>query len=312
MVLEDYQLSTLRDRIREDFGLTESTTMNSIIDKKINDAQAWVVRRRKNWPWQEVFHNIDVPAAVSDTGDFTQGSRTVGSVPGSSIAARDIITTDVSASTNPTAGFLVQAYSDPNVTLFSQFLNTTEVGKSFRIVKGFFLLPEDFQSLEMATLEGDLEDPKMTWKTPDQIQRLKQEEVIISIKEKVYSVVQDPLSGTAAETNRRYLEVYPYLAQLTTLRLKYWRVPPKLVNDSDVPIIPHSDRMVLFYAAAWFFAQQQHETEPATFYRNLALTEIEKMAQEYSFADDPDDGERDTGLNFDFIPGPPEYPKFSD
>lgn len=311
MALEDYTLQGIRDRIKEDFGLSADTAMDAIIDKKINDALGWVTRRKKNWPWQETLVNIDVPAAATGTGDFTQGSRSVANVASATPVARDILTADTS-STLPSTGLLVEAFAGGTATLFQQWLDDTEVGKSFRLVKGFFQLPDDFVGMKSVTFEGALDDPRVFKRNPTVLSRLKQEETIINIRQKVYAVVQDPLSGTSAEDQRRYLEIFPYLTQLGVLHVRYWRVPPKLVNDADIPIIPHSDRMLLFYAASWFFSVAQREAQDTVaYYRDLSITELEKAIEEYEFADDATEEQDNESLTFNFIPGPPEFPEFT-
>lgn len=61
MALEDYNLQSIRERAAEEFGIDLDVQENVLtIDKRINDAIAWVVNRRKNWPFQERSATIEV------------------------------------------------------------------------------------------------------------------------------------------------------------------------------------------------------------------------------------------------------------
>lgn len=61
MPLEDYSLGSLRTRLSEEFGIDLNVAANnSALDRRINDAIAWVVNRRKNWPWLERDTVIDI------------------------------------------------------------------------------------------------------------------------------------------------------------------------------------------------------------------------------------------------------------
>lgn len=61
MALEDYDLKSIRERCAEEFGIDLDVGTNLLtIDKRINDAIAWIVNRRKNWPFQEKDTIIEV------------------------------------------------------------------------------------------------------------------------------------------------------------------------------------------------------------------------------------------------------------
>lgn len=70
MAFEEYNLNSLRERLREEFGVDDTAANNEIIDKRINDAQAWVVNRRKNWPFMERLKSIDF-------GEWTESTTAV-------------------------------------------------------------------------------------------------------------------------------------------------------------------------------------------------------------------------------------------
>lgn len=75
MAYENYDLVTLRTRLAEEFGIDISIAANSnTIDKRINDALAWIVNRRKNWPWQEREIAIDIGEVSASSVDSRYGA----------------------------------------------------------------------------------------------------------------------------------------------------------------------------------------------------------------------------------------------
>lgn len=73
MVVENYDLQSLRQRMSEEFGIDIVNEADNIttLDKRINDAIAWLGARKKNWPFLEVNANID----VGELSTATSGAR---------------------------------------------------------------------------------------------------------------------------------------------------------------------------------------------------------------------------------------------
>lgn len=82
MVFEDYTLSGMRDRLRNDYGLENTTDNNEVIRDKINDAITWVVRRRPNWPWMEMKGYLNTDPSVAGSAIVTQYNTTMLSIKG--------------------------------------------------------------------------------------------------------------------------------------------------------------------------------------------------------------------------------------
>jgi hypothetical protein len=96
------------------------------------------------------------------------------------------------------------------------------------------------------------------------------------------------------------------------LYLTYSGDAKKLVNDSDIPDIPRSDRFVLINAASWFTAQMVKDTEMVTFYRDGALNELERMTKEYQLSDDITEDIDVDNTNIPLLRGPSGYPEFEE
>ena len=75
MALELYDLVSLRTRCAEEFGLdlTDSNVVDQV-DKRINDAVAWIVNRRKNWPWLDAETTIDIGEGSSSVSGARYGA----------------------------------------------------------------------------------------------------------------------------------------------------------------------------------------------------------------------------------------------
>lgn len=284
MALDDYTLVDLRTRLTNEFGLSSSdANITSTLNEKINDALHRICRRRPNWPWLKQEFVIDVAAVQSGTIDVLQGSRVFSNasvVP----TIRDIITFE-SSGDSPTTGFMVHTQSAPSTTVGAQWINATEVGKAYRIVSGAFQLPDDFIRSEGAPLlvGSDPDATEFRYKDPDVFRKEAHRQIPAVLNHNLYTVVRDPID----QEERKYLMVYPYLTELATIRMSYYRDIPKLVNDADIPIIPRLDRQALWLMAAWYVALWRGE-ETATAYGGQAEEALERMAQEFELVDDPD------------------------
>lgn len=314
MVLEHYDLGSIRAEIRLEFGQEDTGLNNARVDNKINQAQAWVAGRR-DWPWMRTEHIVDIGASVSGYGVFTKGSRVCsiydqdGVALPSGIGVRDIISLSSSAG-DQTTGYLIAAISGTTVTLSSQFRGNTNTLSSLVAVtatKGYFELPEDFLRGESLVRQDTLGDWRPIFRGTKECEFIRNNTIGISLRRQVYTVTTDPL----ATSKRYFLAVYPYVGEVCSFKLPYHRVVPKLINGSDEPIIPLNDRIVLIHAGSWFFGQSIGN-ERAPLYRDMALQKIQDMLKHVDLMDEE---EIDSVFSSDpsgYIPGPNNFPMFEE
>jgi hypothetical protein len=157
-------------------------------------------------------------------------------------------------------------------------------------------------------LVNSLHDPKMDFVQPTRFNEVKHAGVTTASKDRYYTVVKDPIEDDTLSIEQKFLAVFPYIAAYEVIKLKYWRGAPKLVQDADKPIVPWEDRLVVWWACAWFVAQWQ-EDERIAVYRDSALNALEDMKNEHSFADDEDEDDR-VGDPTGFIYPPSGYEDF--
>lgn len=301
-VFDDYTLASIRSELKDEFGGDDTGDVNAKIDQKINQAVDWIVRRRQNWPWLKKEHVIDVASSTNGTGDFTQGSRTVENVTGLPVKRDILLMGEVEG--NGTTGYLITNVSGTTVTLDKQYRGTTEVGKIFTLQKYLFALPVDYIRLARISRLDSLLSDRMVYKRTSQFDHIRNSEGMVNIYDTVFTVRKDQLNETAL----RYLAIYPYVGRLTTFDITYWAKPLKLVEDDDIPVIPATDRMCLFYFAAWFYAQSIGD-DRSLMYRDQALQALNDMLAEFEDVDtfeydEPYDPTR-------FIEGPRGYPSFN-
>jgi len=74
MALEDYTLASIRQRMSEEFGIELNNENMSRIDNRINDALAWIVNRRKNWPWLHRDAAINIGEKSTSATDIRYGA----------------------------------------------------------------------------------------------------------------------------------------------------------------------------------------------------------------------------------------------
>lgn len=402
MALEDYDLISLRERLAEEFGIDLSIAENKVtIDKRINDAIAWIMNRRKNWPWSERDTSIDVgerttaieatryaagvfsryqnyatlctykqsvlePREIVDfggsglegmlvtdvtgnlatpystitfrhgyTGDDQQctilslvvGNPTVITVSldtaqGGTAVIPDQVTTFgvVIADTSHSLGnyngshyatrisdnsFSIPVNSTGHVGIV---LGTAKLAKQFTIAQGYFELPEDFIRNFVLNTEGSATENKMIYRHPSLLEREIRDNKLATSLNRLYTAVVDPLNISS----RKFILVFPYFTGRNVLHVKYWGDAKKLIADADVPDIPRSDRFVLFYAASWFVAQWQKDTDMVSFYRDGALNELERMTKEYQLSDDITENEDADDYYGGPVRGPEGFPEFQE
>lgn len=314
MVVETYQLSTLRDDVLEEFGkdITDAD-LKAKAERKINDAMLWIAKKRKDWPWRLKEYFAAVSPGTAITADVVQGSFVVANPSPISALDQRKIMVDVGG-TPGTFGYLVGVVDlvgpPPNYTLQSAYLGASENGKDLTLMEGVLALPTDFD--RMSTLEGVTGQGgqrKFLYRSPLEFEKIKRAGNLVGLNDFIYTVKPDPLT---IDFTSMYLMIFPYLNEYVNLHGNYWRNIEKLVNDSDVPVIPVDDRLTLLKFSYWFMAQHLREDkERVLMYKADALESLQDMTNHYELGDEPENLDDDGGLDIDFIPGPAGYPPFT-
>lgn len=303
MVLEDWTLGTILRQVREEFGLPDQVDTNRKIIDKINQAIGWLVARNQSWPWLRTEFVVDVSPGSTGVGSFTKGSRTV-AVASGSVSLRDIILVGDSTA-DATSGYLVTDDPSGSIILQSQYRGDTVSDATFQIQKGFCRLPDDFIRLVGTSDLSAINTTSLKYAPPAQFDVIKRARNVSSLIQRYYTVKPDPI-GLARNF---YLALFPYMASLTTLQGEYFRVPPKLLDLSDVPIVPLQDSPILLYVACWLSAITEGD-EKAVLYQEQAISLIEAAAKEYQLSDDLN--VREIFFEPNWIQGPANFPIFDD
>jgi hypothetical protein len=310
-MIEDWTLGTLKRQIRLELGLQDNPQQNEEIVNKINLAQSWVVRRRPNWPWMKKEYILDVKDDKLGNADFTKGSKTVTFYSGTPVK-RDIVIPS-GASGDQTLGYLITnvvPYVQAPGMALSPAIWTTTIQSQFRssdlgladcrMQTGFMQLPKDFirfdTSADLDSLSGD----RIRWRLPKVFDEIKRLQPGPGLGNRYYTIKPDPLG----EEKRMYIAFFPYISRLTTIQGDYYAMPDKLTIDSDTPAITVGDRDVLFYFSLWFMTTKVG-SDQTVFYRDQALSELDRMTKEYALSEDIDDSEI---ADVDWVAPPASYP----
>lgn len=246
---------------------------------------------------------LDVSASSTAIGNFNKGSRSV-SVTSGSINLRDLVLVSDSPS-DATSGYLVTDTTSLAITLQSQYRGEDTVGATFQIQTGFFRLPDDFIRLVGTSDLNAINITSLKYVTPSRFDIIKRERNVSSLIQRYYTIKPDPIGLD----HNFYLAVFPYMAGLSTLQGEYYRVPPKLQNNSDRPIVPRQDATILLYIAFWLYAVSD-SSDRANSYKEQALILIEAAAKEYDLSLDLNTGSSE--FEPDWIQGPATFPRFDD
>lgn len=302
-MLEDWTLGTLLRQVREEFGLADQEDINRKITDKVNQAIGWLVARKQSWPWMRTEFVLDVKQSSTGVGSFTKGSLGVVLTSGS-IELRDVVLVSDSP-TDATSGYLVTDSSSINLTLQSQYRGETVAGAAFQIQKGFFRLPDDFIRLVGTSDLSAINVSSLKYTPPAQFDILKRERNVSSLVQRYYTVKPDPIGLDG----NFYLAVFPYMASLSTLQGEYFRIPPKLQNNADRPIVSRQDSTILLYVAFWLFSISE-SSDRSSIYESQAITLIEAASKEYNLSSDLNTSP--TPFEPDWVQGPATFPRFDD
>ena len=317
MAFESYDLVSLRNEVKTEFGIsTSSTSKDSIINKAVNDAIRWIIRKQDGlWPWQLKDLTINVQPSRQGTVDVTQGSTAVTwdtvvaakPVVPTSTNDREIVgisTTDV----NLSDGFLVTAFADPAITIDAQYTGATALALSHSILVGYYILPEDYQRMRIL-VDTSIARGRVIAKSEEGLEWLRRDQFLATGLTHRYAVTKDPLpEGNSAYSNRAFLLIYPYPGERKTLRGKYTAQHQTLSADADIPLIPQSNRDVIFHVAHWRFAMKLKDASLIGAYKSVADEALVDMLRFYELqADDTEDSMHDE-IDIGPVQGPPNLP----
>jgi hypothetical protein len=238
--------------------------------------------------------SVAIPSHVTTFTAIISGVTGTGTLPNGTLVATRVSNTKFSVPVNT---------SGSTFTL----LGTAQISREFRIVQGYFPLPQDFINAESVHSDLPTNWTTLKYMDPTSFERRVRASKLSDSLNTLYTVIPDPLNID----DIKYLVVYPYYNSRNILHVKYFGDIRKLVGDNDIPDIPRSDRFLLWYASAWFVAQWQKDTDMVAFYRDGALGELQRMSTEYQLSDDltQDADMEDDSLGP--IQGPHNFPKFS-
>lgn len=293
MALETYDLKTLRDQLKSEFGIELSDTQKDAdILAKINQGMDDIIREGP-WHFQLKPLAVSIAGQGKSTGDLTQGSSSVtniAAVSGEALSKYDILF--AASALGGAEGYLVTSISGTTATLDASYSGATATTANLVHAKAFFATPADLKSVHVLYDTSLIFQPLM----PVSPHRFELERIaaVASLGfPNRYTVVQDPLKSSTS----RFLGVFPYLTKRTVLRGLYFCEPDKLSNPSDVPLIPRDHRTVLFNWAAKLYALHSNDGRVAN-YESQARQGLASMAEEYLMHDDPDIATSDNDLPF--------------
>lgn len=285
MALETYSLLEMRERIRAEFGIdTTSVVEEAVIHEKINDAVSEIVRRRQNWPWLRKSFFLDIPDEAASVGYFTRGSRSVAIDPDAEGLPSPAIRNVIVAGSGGTAGnvYTVTSIENGVATLSYQFLGTTGA-HPISIRQAYTLLPDDFLRMNTAMPVQDLSDNYLfEYLSNADFEHFRRRQIVGIVNDYRYTVQTDPLSLDG----KFYLALHPAPTRLLTITGNYFMVPPKMVEDADVPVIPLNDRPVALHWAMYFYARGKSD-ERAGMYLRDAEASLASMKDRYELSEDP-------------------------
>lgn len=286
MSFSSWRLDALIERVRQEFSVKDNPENNGFIRLKLNEAMHYIARQKRGWRWSLKTYFIDVADSVSASMQFTRGSRVASVAAAGGVSARSFLV----ASTGQvgTRGYLVvadgtDADSDGffDCTLESQYRGSTGTVNG-SVMSGLFQLPEDFTGMEtvhdLTTVEGETFRPLSN----SDFAHIQNQQQLAVGTEHVYTVVPDPLN----EVKNWYLAVFPYIGSLTTLRLQYYRVPPILIENDDIPILPQTYAPAMLQLCYWFYSVAKGYNDRVAVYRATALEDIKNLIELDEYMDE--------------------------
>lgn len=312
MAFQEYTLADLRSALKLEFGL--DSTEDSVVDRKINDAQKHILRQNNGiWPWLMKDLVVDVPVQKTGLADVTQDSPTVayisGDAPASTATHREVIAFDTTQA-NLTDGFLIVDYTGTTITLDANYTDVTTSNIAYSVSRAYFQLPQDFGRM-LSLYDTSLLYSRMTQVSIPKLESIRREQAIAIGTSMVYAVAKDPLVEADANfSDRLYLVVYPYPGARTTFRGKYLADVQDMTADGDTPLIPRNNREVLFWVAAWQLAAKYKESSQLEFYKTTADEQLTRMSREYDLAIDPTSSLDPFGFSIGPVRPPPGFPEW--
>jgi hypothetical protein len=314
MAFESYDLASLRTEVKSEFGLS-GTSKDSVVDKTVNDAIRWIIRKRDSvWPWQLKDLTIDVAPQAAGVIDVTQDLATMEYVSGTaptdptSTSNRQIIGVNETA-ISLTDGLLCTDYTGTTLTVDAKYVGDTELSATYSLLTGYYILPEDFRAMRVL-VDTSIAYGRVIHRHDELLEWIRRNQTLATGLNMVYDVTKDPLlESNPGYSHRLFLLMYPYPGSRRTIRGRYVANHQTLVADGDIPLIPQNDRDVIFRVANWMFAMKLKDANQIGAYKAVADEAMNDMLRFYEFTIDDSD---DATLDFDGLPGVPTVPGMPD
>lgn len=165
-------------------------------------------------------------------------------------------------------------------TLEVAYTGDTTSGAAMKIWNPIINLPTDCR--EVACVWNDWLDKPMQPLGPEKLREfMASTKWTVQSRPRYYSVLDyfEPASPEVEATRYRQLMVHPaILNRATTIKIDYIKEVVSLDSDTDEPIMPIEDRMVLFYGACAHSWHRERDPEAAARYDGLYQQRLAQMA----------------------------------
>lgn len=275
----------IQDAVMEALKYQSGDTVNrQRIKRDINMLYANEVAAYSRWRWLEGY--------VSRKHKEYYGTGTVSVTPNS---------TTVTLSTAPAASlgsfknywFSVDGFDEiykisthtaesTTFTIESDYLGSLNATASFKIWTDAILLPTDCR--ETLRAYTDFSSTPLDARGSGKLRELQQSAGFKSEgRPEYYSTddYEDPTSGTDETESDRYrvMRVFPALyTQPTTIHIQYIKEVTELEDDSDEPLMPNQDKIVLFYGACALAWERERNESASTRNYEKYYEKLKRMA----------------------------------
>lgn len=267
-MIERHSLGSIKTALRAEFGLEDTTSVNELLNGKINESLGYIVRYRNGrWRWLRKEAALDIPASTSCVISFTNKSSEAVVTSGTVPTVRQCLYVG-------NRRYLVTAVNGTTLTISPKYLGAT--GSETTVVATVYLaLPEDFVAIETKDLVTDITGKSFKAYDTQRFQLLRnRDDKSIDI---AYCILMDPISDDRAA---KYIAIHPYFTEDNAIQFVYYGIPTKLVNDSDEPPMDLPTRGILLNVALWFVAVSLGHDKALT-YRDTALDELGRAKADF-------------------------------
>lgn len=283
------ELVTFQDiytAVSEEIGVpTSDTTTINRIKRNINMIYLNEIIPAAKWPWMferaDINHAVQVNNDGALTASVTQGSTTV--------------TMSATVATSQAGKFFKSVHDEvytisahtagsDTLTLSAEYTGATSSSTGFKIWTDKISLPQD--AAEVVDMYHDYHSKGMIPRGPQKLNELSRIQFDLSDYPRYYATEAFENGATEALRNR-FTRIWParYDKDIT-LHVMYKKEATALDSDSDEPIIPLEDRIILFYGAAWMSWKRETDNADSTSSYNLYQKKLDDMIARWADATD--------------------------